>query len=362
MRSMNSRAALLLVLSLSPLGRAQSPAAMKVVAGQPPPASTPTTGNTTNPSLSFDLVAIDKAGAPVSGLKPEDVTILDNGHPQAIASLRANGDSSEPTVEVVLLIDAINTGKETMDEEYDWLHTFLARSGKQLALPTSFAILQDKAVTMQNHPTRDTATLARFLDSNRPGFRALRTSSGGWGTIEREQICLSELNSLATQSEKKPGRKLFVWIGPGWGEGPDPARHPIGDKTEQRLFNAIIAEWDLLRQARVTLDMIDPTIAGDSLFNFNYKPYVKAVVQAHEAVYGDLMLPAIAAQTGGQVLYGTTNLPDLIDRCLADAQSFYVVTYTPPQAQHPAEFHSLEIKIDKPGVVARARTGYYAQP
>ena len=248
-----------------------------------------------------------------------------------------------------------------MIQEFDWLHEYLHQSGKQLALPTSFAFLEDPNVTLQNHPTRDTDALARFLDKNRTGFRALRTSSGGWGEIEREQISLSELRSIAAQAEQRPGRKILLWIGPGWGEGPDPNARPIG-KTRLKLLNEIIAESDELRTARITLEMVDPTISGGRIFNFNYEPFVKGVSDARNAEFGHLMLPALAARSGGQVLYGSTDLPALIDRCVADASSFYVVTYVPPPASRANEYHAIEIKIDRPDVVARTRAGYYAEP
>jgi VWFA-related protein len=112
----------------------------------------------------------------------------------------------------------------------------------------------------------------------------------------------------------------------------------------------------------MTLDMIDPTISGGRIFDFNFEPFLKAASEARKAEYGHLMLPALAAQSGGQVLYGSNDLPALIDRCVADANSYYIVTYNPPQASHPSEYHAVEIKIDRPGVAARTRAGYYAQP
>jgi VWFA-related protein len=315
-------------------------------------------------SISLDVQVADKSGAPVPNLHAGDFTVLDNKQPQSIASVQAidiTSEQNEAPVEIILAIDAINVGKETVIEEFDWLHKYLDKSGKQLALPTSFAFLQDPNVTMQNHPARDTAALSRFLDSNRTSFRALRTSSGGWGDIEREQISLNELNSIAAQSARRPGRKLLLWIGPGWGEGPDPNARAIG-KTQLKLFNEIVAESDELRKARITLEMVDPTISGGRIFNFNYEPFVKGISDARNAEYGHLMLPALAAQSGGQVLYGSTDLPALIDRCVADANSYYVVTYDLPHASHANEYHTIEIKIDRQDVVARTRVGYYAQP
>jgi VWFA-related protein len=315
-------------------------------------------------TISLYVQAADKSGAPVVNLQPADFTVLDNRQVQRIDSVQTLGPSSvqaEAPVEVILAIDAINVSKETVIQEFDWLHQYLDQHGKQLDLPTSFAFLQDATVSLQSYPTRDTAALSRYIDQNRTGFRALRTSSDGWGEIEREDISIHELNSIVAQAGKRPGRKVLIWIGRGWGEGPDPNARPIG-KDEQKLFNAIVEESDRLRETHVTLEMIDPTISGGRVFNFNYQPFVKGVSQARNALYGHLMLPALAAQSGGQVLWGSTNLPELIDRCVADASSYYVLTYDLPHGSRANDYHTIEVKVARADVTARTRTGYYAQP
>ena len=51
-----------------------------------------------------------------------------------------------------------------------------------------------------------------------------------------------------------------------------------------------------------------------------------------------------------------------IATCVADANGFYVLSFDGPAGDGPNEYHALEIKIDKPGLKARTRSGYYAQP
>lgn len=47
---------------------------------------------------------------------------------------------------------------------------------------------------------------------------------------------------------------------------------------------------------------------------------------------------------------------------VADANAFYVLTFEGLPGDGPNEYHALETKVDKPGLTARTRTGYYAQP
>jgi VWFA-related protein len=77
---------------------------------------------------------------------------------------------------------------------------------------------------------------------------------------------------------------------------------------------------------------------------------------------GNLGLPVLAVQTGGRVLNLTNDITSAIAECVADANSFYVISFDAPRADKPNEYHSLAVTLDKPGMTARTRTGYYAQP
>lgn len=62
--------------------------------------------------ISLDVVVTDNSGKPVSGLRREDFSLLDNGEPQKIISFREFDGSStqtDPLVRVILVIDTIKT-------------------------------------------------------------------------------------------------------------------------------------------------------------------------------------------------------------------------------------------------------------
>jgi hypothetical protein len=73
-------------------------------------------------------------------------------------------------------------------------------------------------------------------------------------------------------------------------------------------------------------------------------------------------LQVLAAQSGGLVLNSTNDLASAIADCVSDADAFYVLSFDSARADHANEFHALEVKVDKPGLTARTRMGYYAQP
>jgi len=127
----------LVVLVLSARGGLfSSTAAMKLTGNQPPP--TLDHGNRDRShSISFDVAALDKTGAPSSASKPKtSQSSITAGNRTFSPSMPSRGQAcGRNPVEVILAIDAVNAGKEALTEEFDWLHKYLDNSGKQLALP-----------------------------------------------------------------------------------------------------------------------------------------------------------------------------------------------------------------------------------
>jgi hypothetical protein len=77
---------------------------------------------------------------------------------------------------------------------------------------------------------------------------------------------------------------------------------------------------------------------------------------------GDLGLQVLVVQSGGSVFNSSNDLTAAIADCVADADAFYVVSFNAARPDKADEYHSLKVTVDKPGIAARTRTGYYAQP
>jgi len=114
------------------------------VSGQQPSPQT----QTGNPKIFLDVVVTPKSGAPVSGLQQRDFTLLDNKVPQTITSFEAM-DGRQAPIEIVLVIDAVNVGYENLAYERSEIDKFLRAEGGNLAHPTSFAVLSDTGIKMQ---------------------------------------------------------------------------------------------------------------------------------------------------------------------------------------------------------------------
>jgi VWFA-related protein len=312
--------------------------------------------------FTLDAVVTDKAGQPVTGLTASDFTLLDNKQPQTLLSVQeVDGLHADPPPEVILVIDSVNTPVTVWNQERVQLEKFLLQNNGQLALPTTLLFLTDQGADLLGTPTRDGNKLQKMLHAYPSSLRLIGKSAGPIGEAERQWISLRALDQLAVVQRKKEGRKLLLWISPGWSSFW--AEDQLKTKTEsQRLFTGIVSLSAALREARMTLYSIDPMGAGVRRGNFFYQSYLNGVSKADDTHYGGVDLGVLAAQSGGQVLFGSNDIVSQIDRCLADAKDFYVLRLKPAPAAHLNEYHDLSLTVAKPGLTVRTRTGYYLQP
>lgn len=349
--------------TFSPPGFTQAAASVTQVA----PAEGATTSARAGGSrrISLDVVVTDKSGTPVPGLQQQDFTLLDDKQPQTILSFRATGEASEAAdspLQAILLVDAVNTGFQFTGRQRQELEKFLRQNGGQLPIPMSLVLLTDTATEVQPLPTRDGKALADSLESNQTGLRALGRSTGFYGGVDRLQISLNALEKLISREAELPGRKLLVWLSAGWPLLSGPGVQ-LTAKDQETLFNSVVELSTALREARITLYSVDPLGVSDaaSVRTFYYENFLKGVTSADKVQNGNLGLQVIATQSGGRVLNSSNDIANAITNCLVDAKAFYTLSFDSPPADHPIEYHSLQIKIDKPGLTARTRTGYYAQ-
>jgi VWFA-related protein len=309
----------------------------------------------------LDVVVTSRSGPPVSGLQQQDFTVLDNKTSRAITSFHALGGSQAP-VEVILLIDAVNTSYESVVYERQQIDKFLRANNGHLAYPTSLVIFKDTGSQIQDAATTDGNALSADLDHAEIGLRSIRRSSGIYGADERFQLSLKTLHQLAALEGPRPGRKIILWVSPGWPllSG---ARIELSAKQQRQIFADVVSLSAVLRQARVTLYSVDPLGPGESVLrDFYYEEFLKGISKPSDVAFGDLGLQVLATQTGGLALTASNDITAQLQRCIADAEAYYELSFDPPPAEHPDEYHHLEIKMAKPGLTARTRQGYYAQP
>jgi VWFA-related protein len=313
-------------------------------------------------TVRLDVIVTDKSGTPIKGLKAEDFTILDNKQRQTV-SVQESGISQagDITVEAYILIDAINPQISTVASERHDLTAYL-EAASTLPIPTSLVFLTPDGLKIQGQSTREPKILLANLESNPTSTRTFQNISYYSAEALREKSLMA-MNVLAVKLAKKPGRKLVIWLSPGWGSFIFQSSR-MSRKNQEELFSYEASLSVALRAAHVTLYSVDPNGAECVTCSRNsyYKNYLKGPFTPGDADHNDLMLQTLAAKTGGKVVTGKNDIAGMIDDCLVDARHYYVLTFEAPPAGREITFHELKVEVDKPGAQVRTATGYYTLP
>jgi VWFA-related protein len=311
--------------------------------------------------IHLDVVVTGKSGPPVAGLQQQDFTVLDNKSQRPVTSFHALSGSQAP-IEVILLVDAVNISYEKLAYARTEIDKFLRANEGRLAHPTTLAIFTDDGTQIQEGSSRDGNALSADLEKYAIGLRSIRRSSGIYGADERLQLSLTALHQLAVREAARPGRKIILWVSPGWPLLSSP-NIELSSKQRQQIFTDIVNLSTELRQAHVTLYSIDPLGSDESLQrNFYYESFLKGVSKPSQVNIGDLALQVIATQTGGLALSSSNDVSALLQRSMADTDAYYELSFDPPPAEQRNEYHHVEVQVSKPGLAARTLQGYYAEP
>jgi VWFA-related protein len=312
--------------------------------------------------IHLDVVVTDKSGKPVSGLELKDFTLLDNNQPAKILSFRPidqTAHKAHPPVEVILLLDEVNEGHQQVAFVRQEIAKFLRQNGGHLAQPVSIFVFTGDGLDAQRLPSADGNALAAKVDQIDNSLRKVDRLGTVGGLNDIFQRAVKTMTDIANAEAKKPGRKLLVWVGPGW-----PMLDTPGIQTtyqgQQQIFGVIVQLSTRLREARISTYSISS--GNPVLGTYHYKDFLKGVPSALKATTANLALKVLAVQSGGDIFGPDNDLTAQINRCVQDAQAFYTLSFDPPPAAQANEYHDLKVLVAQPGLSTRTSTGYYNQP
>ena len=350
--------------------------------------ASPVTYDANEGLIRLDVVVTDQAGKPVSGIAADDLTLLDDGKPAKILTFHAHDGISvglQPPVTTILLVDTLNLPERLASFERREVRRFLQQNGGHLAQPVSLMEVSNVGILAVGQPSTDGNTLAaEFTHNDHLEWVVGRAASEVRGqSLDRANFespglsALKALGDIAAVERQLPGRKILIWVGPGWAVGS--GVYLDSGAPKQKTFDAV--EWfsTLLREARVSLysfSVGETNADGQALSYVSFLGGLRAVQQA-SAMY--LHRKVLAVQTGGRVLAPSADLiggpaggptdfrqdADLvlqINSCIREASTFYSLSFDPLHADHPDQYHALRVQVNKPGLTARTTTGYYDQP
>jgi Ca-activated chloride channel family protein len=274
--------------------------------------------------------AYDRNNRVVSDIRPEEVSVLEDGRPQPIFTFKHEADLP---INIALLIDLSGSQEYTFPQEKAAASRFLRsliRPGKDSASILTFR----EEVELVQGPTSNIDTLDRSLEeiefSRRFGASAARWSATA--LYDAIYIAVDEvLGPLPVASgEDQTARRAIILMTDG-----------VDNASSRKLDEAIDRAW--------RSGVIVYAIGIGDRFRF-------------EGVR-DSVLIRIAEETGGRAYFpqGPEDLLSSIRQIENELRSQYLVAYDPSSSARDGRFHRIEVRINsRPDVRVVHRRGYYA--
>jgi VWFA-related protein len=357
----------------------------------------PTVLRATTRLVVVDVVTVDGKGEPVSGLKADDFTVLEDGKPQKISGFsfqHATGASPSPSTVHganvftntpqykdasclnVILLDTLNADLGSKVSAKEHLLKYL---GTEPAIQPTALFALDTKLTLLSDFTTDSKMLKAVLEDYKPHTvpkvldvytAASPFELKGSPTAERSQeTTVDALEILARALSGYPGRKNLLWLSqafpinffpeivhddamPHMGHGapiqspfaPGMAGNPNFKSSEAGDFMAAVMKVaNQLMNAQVSVYPIDA-----------------AGLSKEQRLSSIGTMQVMAEQTGGRVFYNNNNLELGIRSSINDGSTYYTLTYYPDNKTWDGRFRRIAITTTKPGTSLRYRQGYYA--
>lgn len=325
------------------------------------PAAVPALASTT---ITLNIAVTDKSDQPIRGLTQQQFTLLDNKKPLNILAFHeVSAASPQHPAQALILIDGIHTPLSRIADIRRRIADYLRTAGPQLPIPVSFAFLTDSGLKSQEEPTRDSKLLLANIENNPLPQQVHAITTDYQFEADFREKSLNALDLAVSHLSNRPGRKLIIWVTPGWLSF---AAETSQKSRDQRnlLFTYIANLSTVLRRANITLYQVDPGSEAGSyrVRESQYGSFLHGASSPDDADNAEIMLPVLVVQSGGLVLYGSNDIMGLISQCLADASGYYEVTVQTPAPRNAAEAHRITVKLPDKHWKARTRTLYYAVP
>jgi VWFA-related protein len=310
-------------------------------------------------SIHLDVFVTSKSGSVVSGLSQNDFTILDNKVRQTITSFQPVNGTVTPA-KMIIVLDAVNSAYRRIGYERQQIDHFLRADSGELANPTAIFVLTDLGIHQVSQFSTNGNKLSAELRKYTVSLRFFRRDQGFYVAAERLEISLTGFHNLLTQEASVPGRKIMVWISPGWPilSGPEVE---LDNHEEREVFGDIVYFSTELRQERMTGYVIDPNGMNDSLSRDSYwAVFSNGISRPSQANFGNVSLQVLSAASGGQVFSFYNDIVSLLHRCVRDTSAYYEISFEPAPGRRPDEYHRLQVRIAKHGLTAHTWQGYYS--
>src|SRR5580658_6908922 len=369
-----------------------------------------------------DVVVTDKKGQPITGLKPEDFSLEENGKKQKIATFTPPGAiqgspqtpppgvlSNHPEylkpagVPTVLVLDAANSSFK--DQSYGRSQMLkYALEQNQAGKPIAVMTLTDQLRVLQNFTTdpkilttalqnvspqsqplpREAAVpassyngsdgsngslMAQAIVAARAEVAGFQNVVAGYNLESRIAITLQALQDLTRMLSGFSGRKDVVWL---------TADFPLDLVPDDKDVSSaeLAAELPSLRQRSVSSNAAGSTFAEQRTLlvpqikqaeaNLSsagiaiYPVDMRGIMSSGIDVNTTFALQDLAAETGGKAYTNQNEIKEGIALAVSDENASYSLGYYPENKKWDGKFRAIKVKLDRGDTEVRYRKGYFA--
>jgi VWFA-related protein len=331
----------------------------------------------------LDVSVLDRNRRPVKGLTPADFTVLEDGVPQELSvftaveiddpeppaaawvrdvapDVRSNEGIEERRLFLIIIDDAMiqaDVGglKNTRD---------IARSVVDRMGPSDLAaVLFTRDNRHSQDYTSDRARLRAAVQKFTVGFRDMNLHDDLYW-IYSADVVNRAVETLTTLPDR---RKAVIYIGQGVpvdlevaGAAPGPGLPADGGRSAiaaegvagqiQQLMSRTFRN---ARLANVNVYTVD--VCGLRVIKFPVRGAPPPTcLPGREVEY----LQTIAANTGARAVVNTNDFEPGVRAIFDENASYYLLGYQPPNPAQDGRFRRLEVRVNRPGVEVRTRSGY----
>jgi VWFA-related protein len=175
------------------------------------------------------------------------------------------------------------------------------------------------------------------------------------------RISMNAIGAVVAGLGRAPGRKSIVIFSEGIG---------LTRNTDANLHALI----DQANRANVAMYTVDAAGLRAGSHSFLVGRYAAEATSSSENLTApsrledvmrsgpEVALGMLANETGGQFVENTNDVFKAFPRLDEDLRSYYTLTYAPPRAEADGKFHKIEVKVKRPGLSAKTRSGYTSLP
>jgi VWFA-related protein len=346
----------------------------------------PTTTLKVNTRLTLvDVTVTDSKGHPVHGLTQADFTVKEDGKDQPIKNFEEHGIAQDAVPKLppgvytnrqapgtqasnILLLDLVTLGivddfrfrpaafKDAKEASVNFLKTMpegtrvavMEMDGSGLHTLLGFTTDRELLVAAVNSATYQRVAQSKWDPPDAPSLPGVPREKPNYTMLcnamnFQSAQALNAMNQLALFVSGLPGRKNVTWftVGVPWLTQYQPFSRSQNLICVSDFSRQLQAVYGRLTAERVALYPINPVgVRGEGQLSGNYDS-----------------LEGLAKETGGKAHFDNDFVGALRED-IASGADYYALSYVPPLEKYDGKYHTIEVKVDRPGVQLNYRRGY----